>query len=59
MDCQKMDLMNRSKDHFSRHERSEKFKFGYFTTFWPLSQKRSDKFSLFYVYNFLGMILVN
>ena len=33
--------------------------FGYVATFWQFSQKRSDKFSLLFVYSFLGMILIN
>ena len=34
-------------------------KFGCFDTFCQFSQKLSDNFSLFLVYSFLGMILIN
>ena len=37
----------------------KKVNFVYFDTFWQVSQKRSDNFSLFYVCNFLGMISIN
>ena len=38
--------------------RSERVKFGCFSTFCQFSQKRSDNFSLCFVYSFLGMILI-
>ena len=37
----------------------KKVKFGCFATFSQVSQKRSDNLSLFLVYSFLGMILIN
>ena len=37
----------------------KRVKFGCFDTFCQFSQKHSDNFSLFLVYSFLGMILIN
>ena len=37
----------------------KRVKFGCFDTFYQFSQKHSDNFSLFLVYSFLGMILIN
>ena len=48
MTCQKMDLKG-----------PKRVKFGCFATFCQFSQKQSDNFSLFLVYSFFGMILMN
>ena len=48
-----------SKGHFSRSEGLNKVNFGCFTTSCQFSQKLSNNFFLFLVYNFLGMILIN
>ena len=60
MDCQKMDLIESLQRSFFKVRKVQKrVTFSCFATFCQFSQKRSDNFSLFLVYSFLGMILIN
>ena len=47
------------KVSFQGPKGKKKVKFGCFAIFCQFSQKRFDKFSLFLVYSFFGMILIN
>ena len=58
MNCQNMDLIESLYRSFFKVQkvREKKVKIRYFATFW---KRRPDNVSLFLVYSFLGMILIN